>query len=51
MKGVLWYSTGSNFTISAHELNPKYVSVDYTLNIITKFPRGNELNSRVFILA
>ena len=43
IKGVLWHSSASNFTRSAHELNLWHVSRDYTFRMITTSPRDNKL--------
>ena len=40
IKGVLWHSHESNFTRSAHDLNPKHVFIDYMSQITTTSPRG-----------
>ena len=41
LKGVLWYSFGITLTRSSHEINPYHAFLDYTLKIITAYPRGH----------
>ena len=45
LKGVLWHSSESNFTRSAHELNQQHVFRDYILKITTTFSSGQCVNT------
>ena len=44
IKGVLWCSPESIFTINTHELNSQHVSGNYIFEITTTSPRGQWVN-------